>query len=97
MWPQLRDSVRAFFMDKNYFKASVEKQIGRLRGLLLALALAWGLYSEQLAAAMGDPTMAKKIKLGGVLLAGLAVMLRAGDKTPESVKALAETMGSPAP
>jgi len=94
MGPYIRDTVVAFFTDKTYFEGFLQKQIGRVRGFLLGLALAAVTYGDQLTAAV-DPAWAPRVKLGGVCLAGLSVMLRAGDKTPENVKALANSLIMP--
>lgn len=85
MWPAIRDGVRDFFFNKAFFQSTIDREIGRLRGLLLGLALASLTYGDQLGAALG-PNWANRVKIGGIVLAGLAVMLRAGEKNQPVVE-----------
>lgn len=99
MWPTIRDGFKAFLNDKAFFSAQWDKWVAKVRGFLLAAGVAATVYADKLEAA-APPSLQGKVKIGGVILAGIAVMLRAGDKTPENVKALSEQMASaksPAP
>lgn len=86
MWPWLRDGFKAFFSDKAFFAAKFDKQVGRIRGLILTAGIAATMYADQLATAINRPDWTEHIKVGSIVLAGLSVMLRAGDKTPAEVK-----------
>lgn len=89
MWPSLRDGVIRFFTDKAFFEAKMDKQIGRLRGALLmvgaAIAIPGTGLTEKIEAVV-SPEWRPYVGLG---IMGASVMLRAGDRTPANVKALA--------
>lgn len=89
MWPWFRDGFVRFFTDKKFFAREFDRQVGRVRGLLLTTGLASTMFADQLSAAIGKPEWTLRIKVGSILLAGLSVVIKAGDKTPESVKAMA--------
>lgn len=78
MWPWLKNGFKKFFTDEAAFSASFDKQVGRIRGLLLAAGAGLTAYGDQLAVAI--PQYASRIKIGGIAIMGLSVMLRAGDK-----------------
>jgi hypothetical protein len=90
MFKWLFDNIRAFLFDDREFVKMGSKLVANLRAALMLAGLTSVAYSEQLAAYASSPQYAEKIKLGGVIVAGLSVWLRAGDKTPEAVKALAD-------
>ena len=82
---------RALLFDDSEFVKMGSKAVAHLRATLMLAGLTSVTYSEQIAAYAKSPDMAEKIKLAGVVVAGLAVWLRAGDKTPDDVKALSKT------
>ncbi len=92
MWPSIRDAIVLFFTDKAYFASKWDRWVAKVRGLLMTGGLAATIYSDQLSAAIGRPEWNKRIQVASILLAGMSLMLRAGDKTPAEVKALAASM-----
>ena len=87
----------AFFWSESDFLKLTSKAVAYVRSTLMVAGLTSVAFAEQIAAYVHNPLLAEKIKLGGVVVAGLAVMLRAGDKTPEAVKALAAPLEQPKP
>jgi hypothetical protein len=92
MFKAIYHFFRAFLFDEESFVKMSSKLVAKLRGALMLAGLTSVAYSEQLAAYTHSPERAEQIKLAGVIVAGLSVMLRAGDKTPEDVKALAKSV-----
>lgn len=88
MWPLIRDGFKAFFTDKAYFGSLWDKWVAKVRGLIMAAGAAVTVYGDQLSASL-PPQWAPRVKIAGISLMGISLMLRAGDKTPENVKALA--------
>lgn len=87
MWPWLRDGLKSFFGDKTYFSSGWDRWVTKIRGLLMATGAAVAVYGDQLSASL-PPAWGGKVKVGGILLMAVALMLRAGDKTPANIKAL---------
>jgi hypothetical protein len=87
--------LRSFFFDEEQFVKMSSKLAAKVRGALMLAGLTSVAYSEQIAAYAHNPLRAEQIKLAGVIVAGLSVMLRAGDKTPEGVKDLAAQLTPP--
>lgn len=72
----------AFLNNEAYFIARVRSAVG-------AVALGGVAFGNDLAEAMGTPSVAKYIKIAAILAGGVSLLMRAGDKTPENVKELA--------
>lgn len=88
MFPSVFEAFHNFFFNKDYFESLWDKWVAKVRGALLALGAAIALpggLGEQLKQVMTT----QHAMYVGVGIMGLSVMLRAGDKTPENVKALA--------
>jgi hypothetical protein len=64
--------------------------IARTRSLVFVVAASGMTFGHDLAEAMDVPHIEKYIKVAAVLCGGLALLMRAGDKTPENVKQLAD-------
>jgi hypothetical protein len=90
MFRAIYNFLAAFFFDESEFVKMSSKLVAKVRGVLMIAGLSATALSGEIIESGGlDPKYAGKIKLAGIIVAGLSVMLRAGDKTPESVKALA--------
>lgn len=87
MWPTLRDGFILFFTDKTYFASKWDRWVAKVRAVIMAIGASGAVYGDQISAAY--PQHANKVKLGGIVLMGVALALRAGDKTPANVRALA--------
>jgi hypothetical protein len=89
MWPTFRDGLIAFFTDKVYFASKWDKWVAKVRALILGAGAALAFYGPQLEASL-PPALVGKVRIAGILVMALALALRAGDKTPTEVKALAQ-------
>ena len=96
MFRWLFNKVRAFFFDEAQFEKMGSAAVANIRSALMVAGLTSVAFSEQIAA-YTDPALQPKIKLAGIVVSGLAMMFRAGDKTPENVKGLADAVRPPAP
>lgn len=92
MFPTIIDAIRKFFFDKTYFTGLGlwDKIVTKVRAAIMASGAMMAFYSEQLCGQF--PKWCDGVKATGVILMGLSLLLRAGDKTPAEVKALAESM-----
>jgi hypothetical protein len=78
-----------FRNDEAYF-------IGCIRSLIMTVALNGIVFGHDLAEALGAPAVERYIKVASIVCGGVSLFLKAGDKTPESVKRLAaESSGAP--
>jgi hypothetical protein len=82
-WKAIRNQVTSIF--------------GWVRGTIMVAGLSSATFADQLAPLVGTPTAAQRIRLIGCILAGLSVVLRAGEKnpTPEQIRSIAN--GPPTP
>jgi hypothetical protein len=76
------NKLRAFLFDEQQFERMGGAAVANIRAALMAAGLSSVAFSEQIAALIQTPEHAAKIKLGGVLVAGIAMMFRAGEKNP---------------
>lgn len=83
MWPTLKESLHDFLFDKTFF-------VRAMRSFIATMAASGLAFSDQIASAIGAPHAAHVIKVIAIICTGLSLMLGAGDKTPENVKALAQ-------
>jgi len=72
---------RLFFLDEQAFWRMSSAVAARVRSLIMVVGLTSVAFSEQIASYL--PIVANEIKLVGVILSGVSVLLRAGDKTEE--------------
>lgn len=84
-WREFWDN---FLNNESYF-------IARVRALVMFFALSGLTFGHDLADALGSPKVEKYIKIVSVVCGGISLLMRAGDKTPENVKELANTMTPP--
>lgn len=82
-WRNFWDS---FLNNEAYF-------VARVRAVVMAVAASGGLFAEETSQALGLPWVARVMKIAAVLAMGVAVLMRAGDKTPDGVKDMAADMG----
>lgn len=92
MWPFVRDGIKKFFNDRDFFAAKWDRWVTKVRALLITGGMVSAFYSDQLSAAIGVPEWTQRIKVISILLAGSSLLLRAGDKTPQEVKDMATQM-----
>lgn len=83
----LKAFLTRFFLDPQAFVGYVRAFVG-VGGLFLAT------YGERIEAGL-SPKYAGWVKGAGIVLGGLAFFIRAGDTTPENVKALAKSLTPP--
>jgi len=99
MWPSIRDFFKNFFGNKAYFEAKWDRWVTKVRFALMSVGAAIAVPGPfQEAVKVLAPS--KHAPYAGVVLMGLGVLLRAGDKTPAAVKDLAARMnagGAPEP
>jgi hypothetical protein len=86
MIPLLKALCYKFFFDPQAF-------VGWARAGIVAVAGAFALYSDQIEAYVG-PHWSGRVKVGAIILAALAVRIRAGDKTPENIKVMSASMSA---
>ena len=87
-WPRFWDR---FLNNEAYF-------VARVRALVMGLSLGGLAFAKDMGDALGSPAVGKWLKVLAVVCGGIALLMRAGDKTPENVKALAEKLnGRPEP
>lgn len=89
MWPTIRDGFKAFFTDKTYFASKWDKWVAKVRGMIMVLGGAIAIPGTGFAEKIQSIVPAKWSPFVGLALMGVSLMLRAGDKTPENVKVLA--------
>lgn len=89
MWPTIRDGFKAFFTDKAYFASRWDKWVAKVRGAIMLLGGAIAIPGTGFAEKIQTVVPPKWAPYVGLALMGASLMLRAGDKTPASVKALA--------
>lgn len=90
MWPSIRDAIKNFFTNKDYFAAKWDKWVAKVRATIMASGAMMAFYSDQLCGQF--PQWCNGVKATGVVLMGLSLLLRAGDKTPQEIKDLAASM-----
>lgn len=95
MWPAVRDGFVSFFTNKTYFMSIWDKWVAKVRGAVMmfgaAIAIPGTGFAERIEAVVG----AKWRPAVGLALMGLALMFRAGDRTPENIKNLSRDMKPP--
>lgn len=85
MLPTLRKFLRSILYDEQAF-------IGWARGLILAIAAGGLAFAHELGDLLASPVLEQRIKVAAVLCGFVGGMIRAGDKTPANVRALANNI-----
>jgi hypothetical protein len=75
----LYNKLRAFLFDEQQFEKMGGAAVANVRASLMIAGLTSVAFSEQIAT-YTDPALAPKIKLAGIVVAGVAMMFRAGEK-----------------
>lgn len=69
--------------------------IARVRALVMFFALSGLTFGHDLAESLGWPGVERYVKVLAVVCGGISLLMRAGDKTPENVKELADRITPP--
>jgi len=97
MFKAIYHFIKRLLFDEEAFIAGGSKLIAQIRSVIMVAGLSATAFSDDLAEALKEPNWESKIRTAGVIVSGLSVMLRAGDKTPENVKQLASQISPPPP
>lgn len=92
MWPK----IKKFFTDEAVFDSLWDKWITKIRFLLMTAGAAVAIPGP-VQDAVQRLIPPKYAPYAGVLVMGLGVWLRAGDKTPENIKILSQGMKGEVP
>jgi hypothetical protein len=87
MFKWIYNKIRAFLFDEQQFEKVGGAAVANVRAALMAAGLSSVAFSEQIAALIQTPEHAAKIKLAGIVVAGIAMMFRAGEKNPPEPRA----------
>ena len=79
MFKWIYNSVRAFFWDEYQFKRMGSAAVANIRSAIMIAGLSSMAFSDQIAD-FANPKWAPNIKLLGVIISGVAMMFRAGEK-----------------
>ena len=89
MFKAIYHFIRKLLFDEDAFIQMSSKLASQIRASLMVAGMSAVSFSDELTEALKKPEWESKVRTAGVIVAGLSLLLRAGDKTPEKVKELA--------